>query len=74
MSCIDVGLDAATPLRMAPFQAANTRGQWKVDGKKIVNTAGECLDVKGEDKENGAELIAYKYKGAANQHWMLQYV
>jgi hypothetical protein len=61
-------------LRMAPYAAANPRGQWSVDGKKIVNKAGDCLDVKGADKEDGAELISYAYKGAPNQNWMLQYV
>jgi len=60
-------------LTMAPFKADNKRCQWKVDGKKIVNGAGECLDIKGADKEDGAELISYKYKDAPNQHWMLQY-
>ena len=59
---------------MAPYSATNPRGQWSIDGKKIVNKAGECLDVKGADKEDGAELITYAYKGGPNQNWMLQYV
>jgi len=65
--------DSGKILQMAPF--TNTpRGQWTVDGKKIVNRTGECLMVKGDDKDDGAELSSGHYKGAANQHWIIQYV
>ena len=45
--------------------------QWKLDGKKIVNGSGQCLDIRGDNDKDGAELCAYKYKGNANQHWLI---
>ena len=53
------------------------RQQWSlVDNKKIQNHSGngECLDIKGDDKDNGAKVISYHYKGSANQHWRFEYV
>jgi len=60
-------------LKTTPFKDDDKRGQWRVEGKKIVNGAGECLDVKGAEKEDGAELISYKYKDQPNQHWTIHY-
>lgn len=50
------------------------RGQWVTDKKKIVNRVGEVLDIRGEKEGKGAELCSYQYKGAANQHWRIDYV
>lgn len=47
----------------------NPRNQWMFDGKKVVNRAGESLDIRGAHKDNGAEVISYQYKDQANQHW-----
>jgi len=65
--------DSGKTLQMAAF-SNNPRGQWTVDGKKIVNRAGECLIVKGDDRDDGAELSSGHYKGSPNQHWLLKYI
>ena len=65
--------ETGSTLRMAPYSTSAVRGQWSVDGKKIVNRTGECLDVKQSDKDDGAELVSYRYKGAPNQNWTVQY-
>lgn len=46
------------------------------DNKKIWNRGGtgECLDIAKEDKDNGAKVISYHYKGTPNQHWSFEYV
>jgi len=54
--------------------ANDARGQWRIEGNKIVNGAGEVLDIRGEKKDDGAELVSYDYKKQANQHWKLEYV
>jgi len=63
--------EAGKKLKMAPH-STNPRGQWTVDGKKIVNRAGECLMLKGDDGDD-AVLNSGHYKGSPNQHWTLQY-
>jgi len=50
------------------------RSQWRPEGNKIVNMAGECLDIRGASNSDGAEVCAYDYKNQKNQHWMLEYV
>jgi len=54
--------------------ASDPRAQWRVEGNKIVNGAGESLDIRGENKSDGAELVSYDQKNQANQHWRLEYV
>jgi len=49
--------------------AADTKAQWYFDGSKIGSKAGPCMDVRGGNKNNGAEVIAYKYNKGPNQHW-----
>ena len=48
--------------------------QWRFDFNKIMNGVNRCLDIKGAHHHNGAELCAYDYKGAENQHWELCYI
>lgn len=50
------------------------RSQWVIDKKKIVNRTGQVLDIRGEKEGKGAELCAFQYKGAPNQHWRIDYV
>jgi len=50
------------------------RSQWSFEGQKVVNRAGEVLDIKGQNKENGAEVTSYKYNGGSNQHWRREFV
>jgi len=54
--------------------ASDARAQWRLEGQKIVNGLGEVLDIKGESKSDGAELVSYDYKNGANQHWRIEYV
>jgi len=50
------------------------RSQWRVEGNKILNRAGQCLDIRGAKNSDGAELCAYDYDDKKNQHWRLEYV
>jgi len=46
---------------------------WMFDGNKVVNLAGEVLDIKGAHRFNGTELISYEYNGHSNQHWHIEF-
>lgn len=59
-------------LHMQPNSDA--RSQWSFQGEKVVNRAGECLDIKGESKDKGTELCGYEYKSKPNQHWTQEFV
>jgi len=54
--------------------SGNPRSCWRMEGNKIVNGVGECLDIKGGKNSNGAEVCAYDYKDQKNQHWTLEYI
>lgn len=72
--CLFGTIELGDKLQTKPF-SDDPRGHWApVDGKKIVNGLGECLDIKGDKTDDGASLISYKYKGSANQHWHVQYL
>jgi len=60
-------------IKMKP-PSGDPREQWYVDGQKIVNRAGLCLDIRGAATHDGADVLSYKYGGGSNQHWKLQYV
>jgi len=60
-------------IKMMPYTGSPME-QWTLDGNRIMNRAHECLDIRGESKKDGAELISYKYKRSANQHWRIEYV
>ena len=61
-------------LKTAPF-SDDPRGHWAfIEGKKIVNGLGECLDIKGDKSDDGASIISYAYKGSPNQHWHIQHL
>lgn len=64
---------SADKLKMKAF-SDDPRGQWTIEGKKIVNGVGECLDIKGGKDKDGASLISYAYQGSANQHWRIDFV
>jgi hypothetical protein len=53
--------------------SGDPRSQWRIEGHKIVNGAGECLDVRGAHDKDGTEVCAYDYKNKPNQHWLIQY-
>jgi hypothetical protein len=46
--------------------------QWRLAGNRIMKN-NECLDIAGENRNDGAEVISYGYKGSANQHWHIEY-
>jgi hypothetical protein len=48
--------------------------QFRIDGNRILNPNGECLDIKGASHSDSAEVISYQYKGSPNQHWRIEYV
>jgi len=64
----------AQPLKMAPFDASDPNRLWKIAGPAILNGKSDCLDLSRSNKDNGAELISYKYKSAVNQHWKIVYM
>jgi len=55
-------------------QNSDARSQWSFQGEKIVNHAGECLDIRGASNDKGAELCGYEYKNQKNQHWSQDFV
>lgn len=60
-------------LKMHPA-SGDPRSQWMVEGRKIGNRVGECLDISRKNPSNGAELISYSYKDSNNQHWRIDYI
>jgi len=52
----------------------DAHSQWRFQGNQVVNRSGQVLDIKGANKENGAEVTAYKYNGQPNQHWRQEFV
>jgi len=49
--------------------SGDPKGQWFIDGAKIVSRAGPVMDVRGANKNEGAEVIAYKFNKQVNQAW-----
>lgn len=60
-------------LKMVPF-SSNPKHQWRVEGDKIMNGVGQCLDIRGGKCSNGSELCAYTFKNKENQRWIIQYL
>merc|ERR1711976_512064 len=50
--------------------------QWVKIENRILNRLDPdtCLDIKRRDDSDGANLIAYQYKGSDNQHWEFEYI
>jgi hypothetical protein len=60
-------------LRMV-HHGGDHRHQWKIEGNKVINGKGECLEIKEGHHHEGAELYANHYNGSANQHWHIKYI
>ena len=47
---------------------------WILAGNKIVNRANHnyVCDIAAANKDDGAKVIAFPYKGSPNQHWKLK--
>lgn len=58
------------------YAEGNKKSFWVISGNRIVNKHNhdEVLDVKGKNQADGAEICAWRYGGAANQHWHFDYV
>jgi len=56
------------------MSAGDPRSLWQFEGQKVVNRAGECLDIVREKNDNGAEICSYQYKNQKNQHWRQEFV
>jgi len=58
------------------FQMGNHKQFWCVYSNRIVNRfdLNEGLDIKGENRDDGAEICAWAYKGSDNQHWHFEHV
>lgn len=61
--------------RVTPWRG-DPRQQWIIQGNKIVNRILqiECMDIERASIKDEASVIAWKYKGSANQHWRIEYV
>lgn len=60
-------------MKMHPFDGRQEQ-QWRIQDRRIANPSGLCLDIRGASQADGAEVIAYQYQGASNQHWRIEYV
>jgi len=71
-----LGCAAGDCLHTGEWQSGNRKVFWCVVGNKIANRydESEVLDVKGECKDDGAEMCGWKYKGSDNQNWHIEYV
>lgn len=73
----DLALDASSGiLHTGKYVEGKSRTFWALSGNKIVNVHNqdEVLDVKDNKKDDGAEICAWKYHGAGNQHWHIDFV
>lgn len=62
--------------RMQPYHPSVPGRQWVKSGDFIVNKmdTNKVLDIKGEDDDNGAKLVAWKNKDKPNQKWKFVYL
>jgi len=60
---------------MQPWRG-DPRQQRVVQGNRVVNRMypHECLDIARMEQRDGAQVIAWMYKGSVNQHWRMEYV
>jgi len=62
-------------IEMEPFNGS-PKQMWIFDGNRIINriNRNECLDIKGNDKSDGATVVVWEYKGQSNQQWRQEFV
>jgi len=62
-------------LCVQPFNGS-PRQQWIFQGNRIVNRMypAECIDIARSENRDGADVLAWPYKGSMNQHWRIDYV
>lgn len=54
--------------------SGDPRSQFKFQGNKVINGHGEVLDISGENKKDGAEVITYDSNNGKNQQWRQEFV
>ena len=67
-------LERGHHLKTSFAQMGDPRSQWRLEGNRIVNQAGEVLDIAGRTNRDGAEIISYQDDSGSNQHWRLEYI
>jgi len=73
----DLVLDARNGgLHLSKFEEGQSRLYWALHGNRIVNVHNhnEVLDIKGNNRDDGAEVVAWQSHGGANQQWHFEYV
>jgi len=60
-------------IKMRPSSGA-PQHQWYLDGTKISNRSGDCLDIRGSSGHDGADVLAYQSTGQPNQQWTFEYI
>jgi len=65
--------DSGKHITMQPA-SESPRGQWRLEGNRVVNNLGEVLDISGGHKDDGAELISYQDNQKTNQQWRQEFV
>lgn len=59
-------------IKMAPY-SGDPHSQWRFEGNKVVNQAGNSLDISRASHSDGAEILAYKQHGKENQRWRKEF-
>ncbi|ESN96039.1 hypothetical protein HELRODRAFT_163065 [Helobdella robusta] len=63
----------AVQLKMVRFTGGASQ-RFRLDGSRILNGIGECVDIRGASKKECAQIITYPHNGDTNQQWFIQYV
>ena len=61
--------------QLQPFNGSGSQ-LWLKSGSALVNRydPSQCLDVKDNNNDNGAQLCQWGYHGAENQHFYFEYL
>lgn len=73
LACVCDLIANGSQVVMMPF-SGSPHQSWTLMGNRIMKNQFECLDIAGENRKDGANVVSFKYKGSANQHWRLEYV
>jgi hypothetical protein len=68
---LDITYDVQQPgTNVQLYECNGTNAQkWRIDGTRILSTAGLCLDVRGDDSANGTQVEVWTCNGGPNQVW-----
>ena len=68
-----IAIGFGIPIEMNSYQQRPEQ-QFHFEGKKIVNTNGDCIDIRGSSQANRAEIISYKFYDTPSQRWRTEYL